>query len=367
MKFCVIGAGNGGRAFAAYLSSKGYDVNLFNRSLSRIIDIKDNGGIKALGEIKGNFSFNLVTNNLEKAIKNVDVILIVIPASAHKDIAVKIAPYLSPDQIILLNPGRTFGAVEFRHLIEKNGTSFPIFIAETQTLLFTSRQLKKNRVEILKIKDHVDFAAFPEKHTFFVYDTLKDIFPQLNIVDDYLGMTLNNIGMLLHPTLSLLNAGAMDSGRSFKFYVEGATKRTCEVLETIQLEINRIFKILGLKHFNFCNWVNNSYGVKMNCIYNSIKNIEAYVNISAPEQLITRYFTEDVPTGLVPISSLAKFLGVETPIIDSVINLSSILCGKDFRKEGRTIHRLGLENLVKKRIIKESLIDLGEKQKILIN
>lgn len=367
MKFCVIGAGNGGRAFAVYLSSKGYDVNLYNRSFSRIIDIKHNGGIKALGEIKGNFPCNLVINNLEKAVKNVDVILVVIPASAHKDIAVKIAPYLSPDQIVLLNPGRTFGAFEFRHVIEKKGINFPIFIAETQTLVFTSRQLKKNRVEILKIKDHVDFAAFPDKHTFFVYDTLKDIFPQLDPVDDYFEMTLNNIGMLLHPTLSLLNAGAMDSGRSFKFYAEGITRRTSEVLETIQLEINRVFEILGLKHFNFCKWVNKSYGVKMNCIYNSIKNIEAYVNISAPEQLITRYFTEDVPTGLVPISSLAKFLGVETPIIDSVINLSSTLCGIDFRKEGRTVHGLGVEELIKKRITKELLIDIDVKPKVLIN
>ena len=52
MRFCVIGAGNGGRAFAAYLSSKGYQVNLYNRSFSRIIDIKNSGGIKASGKIK---------------------------------------------------------------------------------------------------------------------------------------------------------------------------------------------------------------------------------------------------------------------------------------------------------------------------
>ena len=367
MKFCIIGAGNGGRAFAAYLSSRGYQVNLYNRSFSRIIDIKKNGGINALGEIKGNFPCKLVTQDLKEAVKNVDVILIVVPASAHKDIAEKIVPYLSPDQIILLNPGRTFGAVEFRHIIEEKGVLFPIFIAETQTLICTSRQLKKNKVKILKIKNVIDFAAFPDKDTFFVYDTLKEIFPQLNPVDDYLKMTLNNIGMLLHPTLSLLNAGAMDCGKNFKFYAEGATFRICEVLETIQLELNKIRKILGLNQLNFSKWANKSYGVKMNNIYNSIQNIKAYENINAPNQLITRYFTEDVPTGLVPISSLAKFLGVETPIIDSVINLSSILCGKDFRKEGRTIHRLGLEELIKRRITKELLIELGEKQKILIN
>ena len=367
MKFCVIGAGNGGRAFAAYVSSRGQHVHLYNRSFSRIVDIKKQCGIKASGEIKGFFPINLVTQDLKLAISDVDVILIVVPASAHKNIAEKIVRHLSQDQIVILNPGRTFGAVEFRRIIEKKGIAFPIFIAETQTLLFTSRQLKKNGVKILKIKDLVDFSSFPNKDTFFVYDTLKDVLPQLNPVDDYLEMTLNNIGMLLHPIISLLNAGTMDCGKEFKFYAEGATPRTCEILETIQNEFNKIFKILGLKQFRFCNWVNKSYGVKKKCIYDAIQNIKVYENINSPKQLITRYFTEDIPTGLVPISSLAKFLGIETPIIDSVINLSSVLCGINFKNEGRTIGGLDLEEIIKKRITTEELIDLGIKQKIPIN
>jgi opine dehydrogenase len=367
MKFCVIGAGNGGRAFAAYLSSKGYPVNLYNRSFTRIIDIKKKGGIKASGEIKGHYPCNLITQDLELAVRDVDVVLVVIPASAHKYIAEKIAQYLSHDQIILLNPGRTFGSVEFRKTIEKKGITFPIFIAETQTLVFTSRQLKKNGVKILKIKDLVDFAAFPDKDTFFVYDTLKDIFPQLNPIDDYIEMTLNNIGMLLHPTISLLNAGAMDSGLDFQFYADGATTRICEVIETIQTEINKIFEILGLKQIRFCEWAKKSYGVKKKSIHKAIKEIKAYTNINAPKELITRYFTEDVPTGLVPISSLAKFLGIETPIINSVIKLSSILCGKDFMNEGRTLSGLDLEDLIGSRIITDVLEDLGTKQEIKVS
>ncbi|MFW9819936.1 MAG: NAD/NADP octopine/nopaline dehydrogenase family protein [Candidatus Thorarchaeota archaeon] len=364
MKFCIIGAGSGGRAFAAYLSSKGYPVNLYNRSLTRIIDIQKKGGIKASGEIKGFFPIDIITQNLKLAIKDADIILIVVPASAHKDIAKKIIKFLSRDQIILLNPGRTFGAVEFRQTIEKEGITFPIFIAETQTLLFTSRQLKKNGVKILKIKESVDFAAFPDKNTFYIYDTLKDIFPQLNPVDDYFKMTLNNIGMLLHPTISLLNAGALDSGLDFKFYAEGATNRICEVLENVQIELNKIFKLLGINQFSFCNWVNKSYGVNKNCIHDSIQAITAYKNIIAPKILITRYFTEDIPTGLVPISSLANFLGVQTPIIDAIIKLTSILCGIDFRNEGRTINGLELQEIINKRITKIESIGLKPIQKI---
>jgi opine dehydrogenase len=350
MRFCVIGAGNGGKAFAAYLCSKGHDVNIYNRSYSGIAEIIKKGTIRSTGVIKGTFPIKLATQDMGLALKDVDVILIVTPAFAHKDIANLIAPYLTKDQIIILNPGRTFGAAEFKKIISDKIGKIPLFIAETQTLLFTSRQLEKNKVQILKIKNSVDFCALPEKHNFFLHDTLKDVFPQLNPIDDYLEVTLRNVGMFLHPAISLMNAGFMDIGKDFKFYKEGATFHTCEVLEQIQFEINQIFEKLGLKRFNFCNWAKKSYGVSEKSIHDALQSILAYQDISAPKQLITRYFTEDVPTGLVPISSLADYLEIETPTINSIIHLSTILCRIDFKKDGRNFEELDLNDYVEKKL-----------------
>ncbi|TFG23144.1 MAG: NADP transhydrogenase subunit alpha, partial [Promethearchaeota archaeon] len=313
-------------------------------------DIIKKGTIKSSGVLKGRYPIDTITQNIEEAMSNADIILVVTPAFAHKSIARLIAPYLTQEQIILLNPGRTFGSAEFKNAIEKEIGKIPIFVAETQTLLFTSRQLNKNKVEILKIKDTVDFCAFPEKDTFFIYDTLQDVFPQLNPVEDYLEVSLRNIGMLLHPTLGLMNAGFMDIGKEFKFYKEGATFHVCEVLEQVQAEVNLIFKKLGMQHFNFCEWAKKSYGINAKCIHDAIQNIIPYQDISAPKELISRYFIEDVPTGLVPIASLAKFLGVKTPTIDSIIHLTSILCGTKFKDTGRNFSGLNLNDFISRRI-----------------
>ena len=350
MIFCVIGAGNGGRAFAAYLSSRGHQVKLYNRSYSRIADIIKKGIIKSTGALSGKYPIDIITQDIEEAMLNVDVILIVTPAFAHKNVAKLIAPYLTQDQIILLNPGRTFGAAEFKNTIEGEIGKFPIFVGETQTLIFTSRQLNRNKVQILKIKDSVDFCAFPEKDTFFMYDTLRDVFPQLNPIQDYLEVSLRNIGMLLHPTLGLMNAGFMDIGKEFKFYKEGATFHVCEVLEQTQVEINLVFEKLGMQRFNFCEWAKKVYGINAKCIHDAIQNVIPYQDINAPKELITRYFTEDVPTGLVPIASLAKFLGVKTPTIDSIIHLTSILCGIKFKDVGRNFSELNLDDFITRRI-----------------
>ena len=350
MRFCVVGAGSGGRAFAAYISSKGYSVSLYNRSFSRISDIIEKGGINASGEITGFYPLDLITQDLKLAVKKAKIIMVVTPASAHKQIAHQIASYLTEGQIIILNPGRTFGSIEFLKNIEKHRGKIPIFVGETQTLLFTSRQLHRNGVNILKIKDSVEFSCFPDKYTDLIYEVLKDIFPQIEPIDDYFEVTLNNIGMLLHPTISLFNAGLIDFGKKFKFYKEGTTPRVCLVLEKIEMEINNIFEKLGLKQLRYHKWAKHSYGVKAESIYKAIQKVEAYQDIYAPKQLITRYFTEDVPTGLVPISSLGQFLGIPTPTIDSVIHLASILCGIDFMKEGRTVDKLQIENFLKEKL-----------------
>ncbi|MCK4435783.1 NAD/NADP octopine/nopaline dehydrogenase family protein, partial [Candidatus Bathyarchaeota archaeon] len=58
---------------------------------------------------------------------------------------------------------------------------------------------------------------------------------------------------------------------------------------------------------------------------------------------------EDVPTGLIPLSSLGNKLDVPTPMIDSFINLAESLFRKDFNidffERGRTMENLGLDNM----------------------
>ena len=350
MRFCVIGAGSGGRAFSAYVSSKGHKVNLYNRSYTRIYEIWKSGGIHAEGKLEGFFPLEMVTQDLGLAVKKADVIMIVTPAFSHKEIAQKMAPYLQDKQIIILNPGRTFGSIEFRREIEKIRSEITIYIGETQTLLFTCRALSGDGVRILKIKESVDFGVFPEEAINIVSEQILDVFPQLNPKENYLDVTLNNIGMLLHPAISLFNAGSIDGGRSMKFYSDGASPRVCQVLENIEFEINEIFERLGLKRFHFCKWAKDCYKIEANNIYKAIQQISAYKTIYAPDNLLTRYFTEDVPTGLVPISSLAKYLNISTPTIDSVIHLSSIMCGKDFSSQGRTLEDLHIEELLLKKL-----------------
>lgn len=114
--FCVLGAGNGGMAMAGHLAITGCKVNLFNRSEERIRPIQERGGLDVSGEIEGFAALNLVTTDPAQALDNVDVAMVVTPATAHRTIAESIAGHLKDGQVLVLNPGRTGGALEVAHL-----------------------------------------------------------------------------------------------------------------------------------------------------------------------------------------------------------------------------------------------------------
>lgn len=60
--------------------------------------------------------------------------MVVVPAFAHREIAERMAPFVEDGQIILLNPGRTGGVLEFKNVFKNKGVNKDVIIAEAQTL-----------------------------------------------------------------------------------------------------------------------------------------------------------------------------------------------------------------------------------------
>lgn len=60
-------------------------------------------------------------------------------------------------------------------------------------------------------------------------------------------------------------------------------------------------------------------------------------------RLAHRYLTEDVGYGLALLTDVAGRLGVPTPVADAVIELASVVLGREFKAErARTLETLGL-------------------------
>ena len=52
-----------------------------------------------------------------------------------------------------------------------------------------------------------------------------------------------------------------------------------------------------------------------------------------------------MPQSLVPIADMGRHLGIETPIINSIIHIASIIHDKNYYKIGRKVEDMGLDEL----------------------
>ncbi|UYP43974.1 hypothetical protein NEF87_000259 [Candidatus Lokiarchaeum ossiferum] len=335
----IIGAGNGGRAFAVYLSDLGFKVKLGFRTYENISTILRTGKIVSKGLMKGIYPIGRISPNYVNLIHNSKYIFIVVPAHVHIEIIERILPSLSDGQILILNPGRTFGAVEVYNFIKRKRPNLRIKVAETQSLLFTCRKISDSGVDIIKIKNSLDICFYPEREDIKIQKELKTIFPQLNFVSNILETSLNNIGALLHPTISILNAGAILRKNDFFFYRD-VSLQIANVIKEMDKERCLILNKLGIRPKTFLQWVRDSYNVNASNYFEAFRIIEPYKKIKAPKDLNNRYLMEEVPTGLIPLSSLGKYLNIPTPIIDSFITLAGSLLGVNFYKNGRTLSRI---------------------------
>ncbi len=342
----VIGAGNGGRAFAAYLASEGHIVNLLLRTVEHSFTIWDTGEIYVEGELNGTFSLNMVTSNPQEAIEDAAIILVVTPAFAHKSITLDILPWLKSGQILLLNPGRTWGAIEVFQTIKYCRPQLRVCVGETQTLLFTCRKIADYGVRISKIKEEVQCCFYPEYINGIVEPLMKDLFPRLIFVHNINITSLNNIGALIHPAITILNSGSICRQSEFEFYQNGINEKIVNVIRAIDKERLAILNVLKIPAFSFPEWVNQVYGGASTDYLEAFHSIKCYEGIKGPDSLNRRYITEDVPTGLVPLASIARFLGIKTPTIDGIINLAGLLVSIDFWDQGRTIESLGIDPYV---------------------
>ena len=91
----IIGAGNGGLAFAGYLGLQGYRVILseFEAYASGLQAIRDKGSIEVSGEIRGSAPVE-VADSIDQAVAIANLVLAIIPAHIHGRLALEVAKKL---------------------------------------------------------------------------------------------------------------------------------------------------------------------------------------------------------------------------------------------------------------------------------
>lgn len=344
--WCVVGAGNGGLAMAGHLGLMGFDVHLYNRTDEHLAAVRWYKGVDIEGAIEGFGPVPMATSSVRVALEGADVVMIVTPSTAHYSLAAAMAPFLKNGQIVVLNPGRTGGALEFREVLRKERCESKPVIVEAQTFIYASRMVNRHRGHIFRVKNGVPVSALPSYLTPDALAVLNQAFLEFTAGSNVLATSLENIGAVFHPALTLLSAGWIEStGGDFEYYLQGVSPAVARVLQKIDDERLAIASALGIRTVSAREWLYLTYDSPGNTLYEAMRATKSYEGIKAPPTINHRYIWEDVPMSLVPMSSIGGMLGIPTPTIDMVISLAEIMNETDYRSGGRTVRTLGIEGM----------------------
>ncbi len=348
-RYTVIGAGHGGKAMAGHLALNGFPTTLYNRTFDRIAAIKELQGIElesTEGGPRGFARLECVTSSIAEALAQAEMIMVVVPSSAHADVAKACAPYLQDGQIVVLHPGRTCGAIEFAKVLRDQHCTVDVTVSEAETFIYASRSDGPAQARIFRIKEAVPLAALPATRNRLVLDRIHEAYPEYIDGVNVLQTGLNNMGAIFHPALTMLNAGWIESTHGdYQFYIDGVTPSVARVLEALDRERVTVASSLGIRGRTGLEWLKMAYDSNGENLYEAIHNQPGYYGIKAPPTLNHRYIFEDVPMSLVPIAALGERYGVSVRGMDAMIRLACIIHRTDYWRRGRTLEKLGISDL----------------------
>ena len=349
MRVAVLGAGHGGLATAGHISLRGHSVNLFSFFRKELDPVFERGGIKLENDVEGIASVDLITSNIDEAVKGVDLIMVIMPALAHKTVASLLAGCIEDGQLLLLSPARTGGALETYQSFRRYHLKKKVTLAECQTFLYATESRGPAHVEIMKVKNRVRAAALPATDNDRLMNIIREVYPEYSLATNVLETSINNTGAVVHPAPMLMNSGLIEraaAGEDIRYYRDVISKFVCdEIMEKIDEEKSAVAKAFEVPVFNIQQWYQECYNVCESSLYQTLQNNKYYIGFSAPKHVLGyHHVLDEVPNSLVPLARFGSVVGVPTPMIDAIVNLAIATLRYDFWTEGRTLDKLGVDN-----------------------
>ncbi|MGK3734020.1 MAG: hypothetical protein ACI8RD_006179 [Bacillariaceae sp.] len=371
-KILLCGGGNAVHVLTSYISAQpGNDVtilSLFPGEAERLRNAITYDGIKCMNDIGDDVHGKsvFVTASVESIDPDIDIVILALPSFAHEEYLKALKDRMKPGVLIGAMPGEGGYDLTVRHVLGDDFvTASSVFALET--LPWACRIVEYGKsVEVLGTKKEIDVVVAPKQGETVnqVLEKLQRLVGRLPVMKpacNFLAVTLMNINSIWHPTISYGYYRNKDVTKPFDekpLFYQGADAYTGEKLEKISDEVLELKRVLVEKYpsldlsslHHVREWMLRSYGDDIkdkSSIYKMLQTNKGYDGLTHPMREVDtsdgkkympnfnyRYFSEDVPMGLVVTRGIAELAGVPTPNMDDVILWCQEKMGKEYLTHG---------------------------------
>lgn len=364
----VIGGGNGASAAAADLSSRGfrvvwYELPEFESSIAEAMALKGFSVEAAPGSglASGFVHIDTITTDIEKALAETQLAIVIVPSFAQDTVARTCAPYLRDDHIVVLMPGNFGGCIRFQQVLRQSGCYKNVSLAEAECMVYACRKKNATTVRVGGVKRDLGVAAFPATETDRVLSRFQKFYPTAVKAPDVLVTGLSNVNYILHLPVMLGNISLIENGTDALFYVSGMTPAVGRIIDAMEAERISLRKV-GIDLRPLSDILKSYYGgqgATGDTIWEFCRNNPVYSRGKMPKSLNDRYLMEDAPYGLIPMLKLLERVGLPHKSISLVVDTLCLASGIDLYEQARDLEKLGLSTLSVQQLLE--LVKVGAK------
>ena len=325
-KVCICGGGNLGHVVTGFLAAHGEcEVSLLTRHPERWqhqLEITSPEGTLLRGTI------HQITANPTEVIPQADIVMLCLPGFSIREELQQIRPFLQPKTAVgsvVCSTGFFFEAMEMLP------ATTPLF--GFQRVPFIARTTEYGRAATLmgyKPTLHVAIEQTEEK------EALRSLIEQLLhtptvLMQNYYEVSLTNSNPILHPSRLYTMWKDWHEGIVYPtqpLFYEEWTEEAAQLYIQMDNELQALLERLPVRKGSIATVLDYYESVDAQTLAKKLRSIEAFKGILAPVKKVeggyvpdfkSRYFTEDFPYGLQIVQRLTRQHGVDSPVIDQVL------------------------------------------------
>ena len=338
-KVFILGAGAVARGSAALLEDRGHKTIIWSPSGASANDLGE--GLSAKGALE--IRCSTVISKDPADIATCDAVLVALPGYAHKEIFDEIAAFLPDGLPIIVSSHVSFGALYLKQILAERGVTCPIICWGTTVV--TGRRVPGG-VTINTIRSKVDLCTVPEISSSHGLALCQELFGDVFVPRaGLMAITLSNLNPQNHLGIAMGNMTRMERGEIWS-QGQNITPNVGRLMEKLDAERLAIAETLGLRVRTIFEHFHYSFQVPITNISQMNQMMHAKGSGGhGPDTPESRYVTEDVPYGLVPIALLGRLTGRPAVLHQAGIDILSAMYERDFTAENALLPALGIETM----------------------
>jgi opine dehydrogenase len=332
MKVAILGTGGVGLAYAAFLHENGHDPVLWSPSGRGIAPFRDGAALTAEGVCTARFRPETAAS--PEIVSQCEAIIVALPAYAYGPVFDAVLPHVRSGSTFIISAHLSLACVHVARRLRERGVDATV-VAWGTTLLF-GRKTGPDAVEVGGIRQEVDIAALPREQGSAALATCAALFgPRFRLHHDVLAVQLGNLNPPVHLANALCNFTRIERGEAWSNY-GGITPSVARLIEALDRERLALAAACGVEVRSIQRHYELTFGfapgqdlAAMSAAVDRLRGGKP----PGPRTLDTRFVTEDIPFGIVPVMRIAERMGVPVPLHAAGVAVFSALYGRDFAAE----------------------------------